>query len=154
LGGDHISTTKIYYVGSRFDHGSMIGDVIFEGRDVYGREFWRLPHNPSNPESGVGLASEFGCGEDGARCVGKGEITNGVLGYDTAKVGEPFLKIGVGALVKGSCPHCGGNDNDDYKFNSPYKFHTTPTWKFLPSPVPNEVSFVSQETLGDFGYRI
>ena len=143
-----------YYVGSRFDHGSMIGDVVFGGKGVYGRELWRMPHVPTNPESGLGLASEFGCGEDGARCVGKGDITNGVLGYETAKVGEPFLKIGVGALVKGSCPKCGGNENDDYKFNSPYKFHRAPTWEFLPSPSPNEISFVSEETLGDFGYRI
>ncbi|KAL7529716.1 hypothetical protein ACHAXR_003115 [Thalassiosira sp. AJA248-18] len=144
-----------YYVGSRFEHGSMIGDVVFGGdRGVYGRGLWRTPHDSGWPESGVGLASEFGCGDNGASCVGKGDITNGVLGYDTAKAGEPFLKIGVGALVKGSCPECVGDENGQYKFNSPYKFHRPPSWKVLPSPDPNEITFVSEEKLGDFGYRI
>jgi len=148
------STDDHYYVGSRFDHGSMIGDVVYGDREVYGRGLWRTPHDPSWPESGVGLASEFGCGDNGASCVGKGDITNGVLGYDTAKAGEPFLKIGVGALVKGSCPECVGDENGVYRFNSPYKFYRPPSWKVLPSPGPNEVNIVSEETLGDVGYRI
>lgn len=144
-----------YYRGSRFDHGSMIGDITFgKDREVYGRGLWREPHDPFWPESGVGLASEFGCGDNGASCVGKGDITNGVLGHETAKVGEPFLKIGVGALIKGSCPDCSKDDNGDYKFNSPYKFYRPPSWRFLSSPGVNEVTFVSEEILGDFGYRI
>jgi len=143
-----------YYVGSRFEHGSMIGDVVYGHKTVYGREMWRTPHDASWPESGVGLASEFGCGDNGPTCAGKGDITNGVLGYETAKNGEPFLKIGVGALVKGSCPDCLTDETDDYKFNSPYKFYRQPKWSTLPSPSPNEVSFVHEESLGDLGYRI
>jgi len=145
-----------YYKGSRFEHGSMIGDITYkEGdRQVYGRSLWRTPHDPTNPESGVGLASEFGCGDNGSMCAGKGDITNGVLGYDTAKPGEPFLKIGVGRLIKGSCWDCSGDIGESYKFNSPYKFHKSPSWKVLSSPDPNEVTFVSEETLGEFGYRL
>jgi hypothetical protein len=144
-----------YYIGSRFEHGSMIGDIVFGAdRTVYGRKMWRNPHDNSWPESGVGLASEFGCGNNGPTCAGKGDIMNGVLGYDTAKIGEPFLKIGVGALVKGSCPDCLTDVSGDYKFNSPYKFYRPPMWVTLPSPGPNEISFVHEETLGDFGYRI
>lgn len=141
-----------YYQGSRFEHGSMIGDIMFgDNRKVYGRGLWRTPHDSTWPESGVGLASEFGCGDNGYTCIGKGEITNGVLGYDTAKNGEPFLKIGVGALIKGSCSDC---SDDAYNFNSPYKFYRTPKWSVLPSPGANEVSFVSEESLGENGYRI
>lgn len=141
-----------YYQGSRFEHGSMIGDIMFgDNRKVYGRGLWRTPHDPGWPESGVGLASEFGCGDNGETCIGKGDITNGVLGYDSAKNGDPFLKIGVGALIKGSCPDCSG---DTYNFNSPYKFYRTPKWSVLPSPGANEISFVSEESLGDYGYRI
>ena len=143
-----------YYVGSRFEHGSMIGDVLFGHKTAYGRDMWRTPHDASWPESGVGLASEFGCGDDGPTCAGKGDITNGVLGYESAKNGEPFLKIGVGALIKGSCPDCLTDPTDDYKFNSPYKFYRQPKWSTLPSPSPNEVSFVHEESLGDLGYRI
>ena len=157
LSGKGDSAHDKFYLGSRFEHGSMIGDMIFGGnREVYGRSLWRTPHDPTWPESGVGLASEFGCGDNGATCVGKGDITNGVLGYDTAKVGEPFLKIGVGALIKGSCPDCTAGDDGSYqyKFNSPYKFYRPPSWKVLPSPDPNELTFVSEESLGDVGYRI
>ncbi|KAL7531739.1 hypothetical protein ACHAXR_004206 [Thalassiosira sp. AJA248-18] len=131
----------------------MIGDVVFGGdKGVYGRGIWRTPHDSGWPESGVGLASEFGCGDNWPRCAGEGGIINGVLGYETAKEGEPFLKIGVGALVRGSCPECVGDGQ--YKFNSPYKFHRPPSWKVLPSSDPNEITFVSEEKLGDFGYRI
>ena len=152
--GDFSKETD-YYQGSRFEHGSMIGDMMFgDSRKVYGRGLWRTPHDPSWPESGVGLASEFGCGDNGDTCIGKGDITNGVLGYDTAKVGDPFLKIGVGALIKGSCPDCVGDDAQVYQFNSPYKFYRTPKWSVLPSPGANEISLVSEESLGDYGYRI
>lgn len=144
-----------YYTSSRFEHGSMIGDIVFGGdKSVYGRGLWRTPHDPSWPESGVGLASEFGCGDNGVTCVGKGDITNGVLGYESAKSGEPFLKIGVGALIKGSCPDCTGDDNGDYKFNSPYKFYRPPKWNVLPSPGSNEITFLSEESLGEYGYRV
>jgi hypothetical protein len=148
-------TNDRFYIGSRFEHGSMIGDfLIGNDREVYGRGLWREPHNPNWPESGVGLASEFGCGHDGVACVGRGDIYNGVLGYDTAKAGEPFLKIGVGALIKGSCPACSWKDDDVYKFNSPYKFFRPPSWKVLSSPGPNEVTIYSEEKLGEFGYGI
>lgn len=146
--------SKNFYQGSRFEHGSMIGDILYGAdREVYGHGLWRAPHDPHWPESGVGLASEFGCGDDGASCAGKGDITNGVLGYEDAKAGEPFLKIGVGALIKGSCPDCAAGD-DVYHFNSPYEFYRPPSWRILPSPAENEITFVSEETVGKFGYRI
>ena len=176
-----------YYTSTRFEHGSMIGDITYHHGShqqqqsstmIYGHDQWRAPHNPTNPESGIGLASEFGCGNNGSTCNGY-HVTNGVLGYESAKVGEPFLKIGVGSLIKGSCDDCGSssgssnnnkNSNDDeynendeeYKFNSRYKFHNEPKWKVLPSPDPNEVTFVHEETLHNknnnadelYGYRI
>ena len=143
-----------FYQGSRFEHGSMIGDMTIGDKKVYGRDLWRTPHDPDWPESGLGLASEFGCGDNGVTCTGKGDITNGVLGYDAAQIGEPFLKIGVGALIKGSCPDCNGDPAQVYQFNSPYKFHRTPKWSVLDSPGSNEITFVSEEILGDNGYRI
>ena len=170
-----------YYTSTRFEHGSMIGDITYHHGShqqssssstmIYGHDQWRAPHNPTNPESGIGLASEFGCGNNGATCNGY-HVTNGVLGYEEAQVGEPFLKIGVGSLIKGSCDDCGSSsdennrndeydeDEEEYKFNSRYKFHHEPKWKVLPSPGPNEVTFVHEETLHNnhnaelYGYRI
>mmetsp|Transcript_26173 Transcript_26173/g.44670 ORF Transcript_26173/g.44670 Transcript_26173/m.44670 type:complete len:512 (-) Transcript_26173:96-1631(-) len=57
-------------------------------------------------------------------------ISNGVLGYESALPGEPFLKIGVGALLKGSCPACTENwgSADPYHFNSPYAFARDHGW--------------------------
>ena len=122
-----------YYRASRFDHGTMIGEVRFGGATLFGSSYWRAPHDPEWTEAGVGLASEWGCGEDGHSCSPGWEdgppSYNGVLGYDTAKPGEAFLKIGVGLLIKGSCIACGPAGGDDtYKFNSPYRFFSPPRW--------------------------
>lgn len=137
---------SLFYESTRFEHGSMIGDVAYFSHKLYGTDLWRPPHNPWNVESGVGLASEFGFGENGAYCEGitcawknkenvdRGGkfIINGVLGYDEALPGESFLKIGVGSLIKGSCQGCNGTE--DYQFNNPYKFAqnhpTNEKWTF------------------------
>jgi hypothetical protein len=145
----------VYYYSSRFDHGSMIGSItrkrkfmvqdpqcsgkpdcpnkIVEREHIlYGADAWRQPHNTHWPESGMGLASEFGVGDDGSFCYYRcgwyqeNDVTNGVLGYQEAGVGQPFLKIGVGELLKGTCPTC--DSTEDYKFNSPYLFASQPLW--------------------------
>ncbi|KAL3902697.1 MAG: hypothetical protein SGPRY_011959 [Prymnesium sp.] len=94
-----------FYVSSRFDWGSMLGDLTLHsshggGHVLMGAGEWRWPHDPSWPEAGVGLASEFGCGADGWLCdAGWGEYPagsfNGVLGYGEARGGESFIKIGT-----------------------------------------------------------
>jgi hypothetical protein len=97
-----------YYRSSRFDHGTMLGDVRTGGRTAFCSGFWRQPHDPMSTEAGIGLAAEWGCAVDGAVCPAGWSgapdtpIANGVLGYDEAGAGDPFLKIGVGALLKGS----------------------------------------------------
>ena len=133
---------RTYYQSSRFDWSSMIGSIkrkttnpITEEKEshvLYGTQQWRLPHDPYWTESGVGLASEFGVGTDGSLCNfmcgwdKESEVTNGILGYQEAKSGESFLKIGVGELIKGSCSTC--DSTEDYKFNSPYMFARPPVW--------------------------
>jgi len=132
-----------FYESSRFEHGSMIGSIRRIMRDavgnptavhtLYGPDMWRSsPHDSHWPESGVGLASEFGAGEDGPLCnlrcgwpLASG-VTNGLLGYKEARPGEPFIKIGVGVLVKGTCSACDMYEN--YLFNSPYAFAEPPVW--------------------------
>ena len=124
---------------------------------LYGADMWRVPHDPLWPESGIGLASEFGIGDDGSFCNfrcgwhGVDNVTNGVLGYQSAKPGDPFLKIGVGKLIKGSCQTC--DSTDDYKFNSPYVFATKPQWTFS-QPSVNTIIMEHQETLNEYGYKL
>ena len=157
-----------YYDGSRFDHGSMIGSITTKRRrrrrkkksnrkeeeeegdpeeeeeeeethELFGSDLWRLPHNRHWPESGIGLASEFGVGDDGSMCdvqcgysAASYGITNGVLGYEDHE-DDTFLKIGVGVLYKGTCPAC--DSTQDYKFNSPYQMASTPIWTIQPNVV-------------------
>jgi hypothetical protein len=157
---------SIYYVSSRFEHGSMIGNIQTKrsgGHTLYPAGSWRTPHNAQWPESGVGLAAEFGVGDDGALCLFRcgwneaTEVVNGVLGYEDSLAGEPFLKIGVGKLIKGSCPDC--DSSDDYRFNSPYQFAARPVWKLskLTKDSHDHVSAVSlqhEERLRTYGYRL
>jgi hypothetical protein len=151
-----------FYAGSRFDHSSMIGSVkrtTGDGRHhtLFGTDMWRIPHNEHWPESGVGLAAEFGVGDNGAFCFFHcgwqqgSDITNGVLGYTEAKLGEPFLKIGVGILLKGTCPEC--DSAGDYKFNSPYLFAEEPQWK-MEAAGPTSVKMKQEIRLRQYGYKL
>ena len=162
-------TESTFYVSSRFDHSSMIGsmkrrthqlvdgEMVKQDHFLFGGELWRRPHNSQFPESGIGIAAEFGVGDDGAFCFfkcgwdGINDITNGLLGYDEARNGEPFLKSGVGALIKGSCPTCDSTDN--YRFNSPYEFAELPQWNILQS-TSNVVSMEHQAIVKNHGYRL
>lgn len=171
-------TDDIFYRSSRFEHGSMIGSIqrttrevvislspngVYEKREIetktelYGTELWRTPHNPYWPESGVGLASEFGVGDDGANCDlrcgwdGVDDVTNGLLGYKEAALGESFLKIGVGELIKGGCPAC--DFTGDYKFNSPYQFAKEPVWT-MTQIGDNTVVLQHEQKLNRYGYRL
>ena len=162
-----IKPDQTYYSSTRFEHGSMIGAITRRSRDaagnehrhvLYGTNRWRVPHDPYWPESGVGLASEFGVGDDGAFCnyrcgwYGVNDVTNGVLGYREARSGESFLKIGVGELIKGSCSTC--DSTDDFKFNSPYKFAKPPLWTMQSSDSHNSVTLEHEAGLNQHGYRL
>ncbi|MFM8270955.1 MAG: hypothetical protein ACKODX_01260 [Gemmata sp.] len=73
-----------FYRGTRFDHAGVFGNVEFAGHTLFGP--WKGAHDPANHDDIVGPCDEFG-------------IEN-ALGYDDAKPGETFLKIGVGELEK------------------------------------------------------
>lgn len=152
-----------YYYSSRFDHGSMVGLIRSASHRLYGTDLWKVPHNSHWPESGAGLASEFGVGDDGDLCLFRcgwtaaTEVTNGVLGYQEVVAGQPFLKIGVGQLVKGSCPTC--DSTDDYRYNSPYEFAKQPVWKLtqLETNSLNHITALSlehEEMLRTHGYKL
>lgn len=151
-----------YYYSSRFDHSSMIGSINYKGHELLDGRTWRQPHNINWPESGIGFAAEFGVGDDGAFCnfqcgwQGVQDVTNGLLGYQQAKMGESFLKIGVGELIKGTCPIC--DSAEEYKFNSPYLFAKAPEW-MITGMSESQVSMEHQALLTDrdhvqYGYKL
>ena len=76
---------KGFYRGTRFDWSGVFS-VEFEKHKLFGP--WKGTHDPANNDDIVGPCEEFGSG------------FTGPLNYKDAKVGERFLKIGVGELEK------------------------------------------------------
>ena len=72
-----------YYRATRFDWSGVISSLEWNGHSYFGQWFDR--YDPKLHDSITGPVEEF--------------LTNGSgLGYDDAKPGESFIKIGVGAL--------------------------------------------------------
>ncbi|PSR53181.1 hypothetical protein AHMF7605_06375 [Adhaeribacter arboris] len=70
-----------YYQGTRFDWSGVIPSLEFQGHQYFGQ--WFEKYDPKVHESVMGPTEEFM-----------------VVGYDEAKPGDTFLKIGVGSLRK------------------------------------------------------
>lgn len=150
-----------FYSLARFEHGSMIGSIKIKGKDekvhtLYGTDLWAIPgddrHKPV--ERGVGLASEFGSAGGGTNLPPFGwykatGAVNGVLGHDEVEVGEPFLKIGVGQLIKNKDQY----DDTHPDFKGQYKFAKDPIWKEVSSS-DSSITLEHEETLRTHGYRL
>ena len=70
-----------YYRATRFDWSGIIPELVCNGHSYFGK--WFKNYDPKVHESVMGPVEEFT-----------------QIGYENAKVGESFLKIGVGTLVK------------------------------------------------------
>lgn len=70
-----------FYQGTRFDWSGVIASLEYQGHQYFSQ--WFEKYDPKVHESATGPVEEFT-----------------VLGYDEAKPGDTFLKIGVGALRK------------------------------------------------------
>ncbi len=74
-----------YYRGTRFDWSGVIASLEWNGHSYFGK--WFEHYDPKLHDAITGPVEEF--------------FTNGAgLGYDEAKAGESFVKIGVGTLRK------------------------------------------------------
>jgi hypothetical protein len=74
-----------YYRATRFDWSGVIASLEFQGHNYFGKWFPR--YDPKINDAIMGPVEEF--------------LTRGSgLGYDEAKTGESFVKIGVGAVRK------------------------------------------------------
>ena len=85
-----------FYRGTRFDWSGVIYSLEYQGHDFYGP--WFTQYDPSvrdfiykDGDIIAGLASAI---------TGPVDEFQRPLGYDTAKAGETFVKIGVGVLRK------------------------------------------------------
>ena len=74
-----------YYRGTRFDWSGAISSLQFQGHEYFGK--WFDHYDPKIHDAIMGPVEEF--------------LTNGMgLGYEEAKPGQSFVKIGVGAIRK------------------------------------------------------
>ncbi len=112
-----------FYHGSRFDWSGVIRDVKYNTHTMFGK--WKGTHNPANHDDITGPSEEFRI----------------PLGYDAAKPGEIFLKLGVGTLVK-------PNDKP-YNYATNYKIRHPGLWEITRGD--DEICF-AQGLLTDAGY--
>jgi len=109
---------KGYYRATRFDWSGMIFSLEYQGHDFYGPWFHRL--DPKVHDF-IYLGSEIVAGPCSAATGPAEEFqTRGTaLGWDEAKAGGTFIKIGVGVLRK---------DDQDYSFAKLYEMVDPGKW--------------------------
>lgn len=105
-----------YYRGTRFDWAGNIESLEYKGHNYFGK--WFEKYDPKIHDAIMGPVEEFRTGDS-------------ALGYDQAKPGGTFVKIGVGVLRK--------PDEPAYKFATPYEIVNGGTWTSKSSA--NEVQF-------------
>lgn len=93
-----------FYRGTRFDWAGVCS-VEFAGHKTFGP--WKAKHDPKNNDDIVGPVEEFGS-------------MTPPPGYEDAKVGETFVKVGVGELTKPKEPK--------YQFFTNYAIVQTGEW--------------------------
>lgn len=91
-----------YYRGVRFDWSGAISDLTYKGHHYFGKWFDR--YEPTLHDAIMGPVDAFD-----------------PIGYDSAKAGQTFVKIGVGAVEKIA--------DEPYTFVKPYKLINGGSWK-------------------------
>lgn len=102
-----------YYRATRFDWSGVIYQLLYDGCSFFSP--WRVRHNPLRHDAISGPVNEFG-----------------VVGYEKAAIGDSFLKIGVGTLLK--------NSYQDYNAFSYYTISNPGFWRVKIDE--NVVSFI------------
>ena len=120
------NTDRGYYRSSRFDWSGAIESLTYKGHNFFG--VWFPHYDPMLHDAITGPVEEFRS-EDGA------------LGYDEAKAGGYFVKIGVGVLRK--------PDDQPYEFSRTYQV-VNPGHRIV-RPESNRVEFVHELNSGE-GY--
>jgi hypothetical protein len=113
-----------FYRGTRFDWAGVFR-VQYGSHKLFGP--WKDSHNPKNNDDILGPSEEFGMFAP--------------LGYNDAKAGESFIKIGVGELTKAN--------EEKYGFWTNYKIVKPGTWKIEKSD--DKISF-EQSLASGSGY--
>jgi hypothetical protein len=112
-----------YYRGARFDWGGVVYDLEHNNHHYFGKWFDR--YEPTLHDAIMGPVDSFN-----------------PIGYDEAKTGEGFLRIGVGILEKPSEPR--------YTFSTPYKILNGGSWKVKTKA--HSIAFTHELNSGKYRY--
>lgn len=124
-----------FYIATRFDWSGVIADLEFSGHHLY--QPWFNSVDPAVRDVGYTDAGIV-VGPNTAM-TGPVEEFQTPIGYDTAKAGETFLKVGVGLLRKA--------DDTPYQFAK--HFDLVDSGKWTTHSTANSVTF--EQTLGGQG---
>jgi hypothetical protein len=131
-----------FYRATRFDWSGMIGSLVYKGHEFYGHWFQRIDPSvrdfsydgadivASPCTAAVGPAEEFVTD------------TNQPLGYEQAKPGGTFVKIGVGVLKK----------EDDSNYNRFHLYQISDPGKWTVRTGPDTIEFTQELTDSNSGY--
>jgi hypothetical protein len=137
------------YQGTRFDWSGSVADLSYAGHTYFGQ--WFVRYDPAVRDvAWERSANGYLAGKVSADVGPLEEFTgpgDSALGYDEARPGETFLKIGVGALRK---PLHGDNGKYDHYF--PYDIADHGKWNVR--TFPDRVEFTQTITAAHgFGYE-
>ena len=104
---------KGYYQGTRFDWSGVISELEYMGHSYFGQ--WFAEYDPKTHDAICGPVQEFS-----------------EIGYTKANVGDEFLRIGVGGLLK--------NDDSDFQSFRLYQISNRGKWSVKKSS--NRIVFV------------
>ena len=108
-----------YYRGTRFDWSGVIESLQYNGHNYFGQ--WFEKYDPNLHDAIMGPVEEF-------------RTNDSAIGYDQAKPGDTFIKIGVGVLRK---------PNDaPYKFATTYEIVNGGKWSY--KTLPDHVEFTHE----------
>lgn len=113
-----------YYRGSRFDWSGVVFDLSYKGHSYFGQ--WFDKHDPFLHDAIMGPVEAFD-----------------PLGYQEAKVGQVFTKIGVGLLQR--------LDSMPYQFSKSYKIVDHGKWQVKKGK--DKIEFLHLLDTGEFRYR-
>jgi hypothetical protein len=128
---------KGYYRSTRFDWSGAIHSLTYKGHEYYGTWYDKIDPDVINWVHRDGLVVSGPC----SALMGPANEFQKPLGFDEAKVGGTFIKLGVGVLRKTDGPY------NTYK---PYPVLNSGKWTVHKSP--NQVVFEQQLSDPDSGY--
>lgn len=112
-----------YYRGTRFDWAGVIPSLEYKDHTYFGK--WFRKYEPTIHDAIMGPVEAFD-----------------PIGYDSAKPGETFIKIGVGILER--------PDTTNYHFSKSYKILDNGEWNL--ETKKDEVGFTHQLAEGEYPY--